>query len=109
PSTRACIGPAWNSLERYEEGTTALLHYTDMPTQPWVCAGHPLGHLWVRDLLEAVEEGFIAREEVEEHVKRGWARPTLLAQVDRGEVHADRLPARLRTADDEFVAPFEGL
>src|SRR5881394_780918 len=33
---RAGIDPRWNSLEQYREGETALLHYTDMPTQPWV-------------------------------------------------------------------------
>ena len=106
-SIRASIDPAWNSLERYEEGVTALLHYTDMPTQPWVVAGHPFGHLWVGDLLEAIEEGFVAREEVEEHVTRGWVRPSLLHQIDRRQSDARELPARLRAADDDFVAPYE--
>jgi hypothetical protein len=104
---RACIDPAWNRLERYEEGVTALLHYTDMPTQPWVFAAHPFGHLWVRDLLEAIEAGVVAREEVEEHVERGWVRPTLLHQIDKREPEAGRLPARLRAADDAFEAPYQ--
>jgi hypothetical protein len=106
-SIRAGIDPAWNSLERYEEGVTALLHYTDMPTQPWVFADHPLGHLWVRDLLEAIEEGFVARDEVAEHVARGWVRPSLLHQIDRRQCDAGELPARLRAADDGFRAPYQ--
>jgi hypothetical protein len=103
---RAGIDPAWNSLERYEEGVTALLHYTDMPTQPWVHAEHPLGHLWVRDLMDAIEDGFIGRAEVEEHVERGWVRPTLLHQIDKREPDAAKLPARLRADDDGYEAPY---
>lgn len=30
----------WNSLECYEPGKTNLIHYTDMPTQPWVSANN---------------------------------------------------------------------
>jgi hypothetical protein len=108
-SIRACIDPAWNSLERYEEGVTALLHYTDMPTQPWVGADHPFGHLWVRDLIEAIERGFVTRDEVEEHVERGWVRPTLLRQIDKHEPDAGQLPARVRAEDDAFAAPYQKL
>src|SRR5256885_8106863 len=33
---RASINPAWNSLERFQKGKTALLHYTNMACQPWL-------------------------------------------------------------------------
>jgi len=58
-SIRPDIDPSWNSLERYQAGVTGLVHYTDMPTQPWVSSGNPLGYLWVRDLIEAVDAGAI--------------------------------------------------
>jgi hypothetical protein len=104
---RDSIDPIWNSLERYEENVTALLHYTDMHTQPWVTLANPLGHLWVRDLLQAVESGFVTRDEIAEHVDRGWVRPSLLHQVDRREADARQLPARVCAADAEFHAPYE--
>jgi len=103
---RAAIDPAWNSLERHEEGRTALLHYTDMPTQPWISARNPLGHLWVRDLVEAIDEGFISRAEVQEEADQGHLRPSLLYQIDRRHLDSTTLPARVLEQDDHYVAPY---
>lgn len=64
----------WNSLDYYEKDHTSLLHYTDMGTQPWKFGGHPLQHLWVDHLREAVESGFIDKELYEEHVSLGYIR-----------------------------------
>jgi hypothetical protein len=72
-----------------------------------VVADHPFGHLWVSDLLEAIEEGAVAREELEEHVARGWVRPTLLHQIDKREPDAAKLGPRLRAADDDYRAPYQ--
>jgi hypothetical protein len=104
---RAAIDPRWNSLERYEEGVTALLHYTDMNTQPWIYAAHRLGHLWMRDLLAAVDEGFITRDEVQSHVARGFVRPSLVYQLDHRLEDAGRLPAEGRSLDDGYIAPYQ--
>lgn len=103
---RAYLDSSWNSLERYEEGKTALLHYTDMPTQPWISVGNRLGQLWVRDLLEAIDAGVIARAEVQEHVDLGYVRPSLLYQVDQRHPDSTTLPARVRAEDDNYVAPY---
>ncbi|MEE8164153.1 MAG: hypothetical protein V3T64_01150, partial [Myxococcota bacterium] len=81
---RADLDPDWNSLERYDQQTTRLLHYTDMPTQPWIHADNPLGHLWLRDLLEAVALGHIPLSFIEEEVEKGHVRPSLLPQVREG-------------------------
>ncbi len=102
----ASIDPSWNSLETYHEGETALLHYTDMPTQPWVSCDNKNGHLWVRDLLDAIDSGFITRAHVEEHVRTGSVRPSLLLQVDRRVVHAADLLREARAADAAFVPPY---
>jgi hypothetical protein len=104
---RADLDPAWNSLERYEEGKTALLHYTDMPTQPWISAVNRLGHLWVGDLLEAIEAGVITRAEVQAQVVLGHVRPSLLYQVDQRHPDSTTLPARVRAEDDDYVAPYK--
>jgi hypothetical protein len=106
---RAAIDPAWNSLERYEEGKTALLHYTDMPTQPWVSTDNPNGTLWVRDLRRAVATGFIPREFVEEHVRKGFVRPSLLHQLEQRLDDARQLSAKARALDANFIPPYKAM
>ncbi len=106
---RAALDPAWNALDRYLPGRTALLHYTDMASQPWVCATHPLGRLWVRALRRAVAEGAITRAFVEDCVARGDVRPSLLHQLDAGLDDGLLLPAPARAADAAFVPPYRSL
>jgi hypothetical protein len=103
---RADIGPEWNSLERFEEGKTALVHYTDMNTQPWVSTTNPLGYLWMRDLFEAIDCGFLSREFVADHVARGYVRPSLLDQIDRRVEDPVLLPGAIKAKDRSFQAPF---
>ena len=106
-SHRADIPPEWNSLERFEEGRTGLLHYTDMTKQPWISAANPRGYLWVRGLLEAVESGFISRDYVEEHVRLGYVRPSLLVQLDERKEEPATLSRAARALDDGYVAPYQ--
>lgn len=104
---RAAIDPSWNSLERYVDGETGLLHYTDMPTQPWVSMDNPHGYLWMRDLRQAVARGFISHAYVEEHVRRAYVRPSLLYQLDHGVDDARQLPQNARRLDADFTAPYK--
>jgi hypothetical protein len=108
-SIRADIPGRWNSLETYREGETALLHYTDMRTQPWVYAAHPYSHLWVQDLLEAIDLGFIKRREVAEHVERGWIRPSLMWQIENRQIDGVLLPKSVRKLDRQFRPPYMGM
>jgi hypothetical protein len=108
-SVRAGINPMWNSLEHYEAGRTALVHYTDVPTQPWVSIANPLGYLWTRDLFEALDTGVITTDLVKDHVARGWVRPSLLYQIDHRFEDSLSLPRRVRAMDASFVAPFRAL
>lgn len=103
----AGIDPDWNSLERYVEGETALLHYTDMPTQPWVSRDNPLGHLWIRDLIAATDEGFIARDYVDEQVRLGVVRPSVRYQLEKRLEDPRQLPSEARALDEGFVAPYQ--
>lgn len=104
---RAAIDPTWNSLERYEPGRTSLLHYTDMTRQPWISRENPLGHLWVHDLIGAVDQGFISRELVEAHVGEGHLRPSLLHQLDHRVEDIAGLPAAALASDAPFVPPYK--
>ncbi len=106
---RADIPPEWNSLERYEEGKTGLLHYTDMDRQPWIATTNPLGYLWARGLFAAVDGGFITREYVSDHVKQGWARPSLLAQLDQRVEEPALLPGPALALDRGYAAPYESM
>jgi hypothetical protein len=104
---RAAIEPHWNSLERYESGTTSLLHYTDMTRQPWVSRDNPLGYLWVRELIEAVDRGFLSRDLVEAHVREEFLRPSLLYQLDHRIEESANLPASALALDARFVPPYK--
>jgi hypothetical protein len=94
PATQkaATLPLGWNDLERYEAQKTALLHYTDMPRQPWLSVVNPLAALWCETLLKAVAEGAIARESVRDSIDLGWARPSLLYQLDYGIADPQQLP-----------------
>lgn len=70
------LPPEWNHLERYEPGTTKLLHYTVIHTQPWKFAGNPLGHLWMAAFEEAVLAGAVPRHEIELCVEKGHVLPS---------------------------------
>jgi len=68
----------WNSLEFYSDGETRLIHYTDMPTQPWVSNKNKNGDLWYQCLREAISEGFIDKEFIFSEIRKGNISPRLL-------------------------------
>ena len=104
-SVRADIDPIWNSLEHFQKGRTALLHYTDMNRQPWLHRYNRNGHLWVGELIEAVESGFIAEDLVREHVARKWVRPSLLMQVSERRARLGTKHLAALCMDRGFVPP----
>jgi hypothetical protein len=99
----------WNSLETFQAGTTHLLHYTDMETQPWLHGPHPLGHLWMRTLIDAVAEGFIDDATIQSHQEKKWVRPSLAYQVRHSVIHYSQLPAQVIKEDEDFSLPYEAL
>jgi hypothetical protein len=104
---RAAIDPSWNSLECYMPGETHLLHYTDMPTQPWVSLKNPNGALWVSALFRAIDAGYITRPYIEDHVRQGYVRPSLLYQVDHRVEESSLLPRSALALDSTFLTPHE--
>lgn len=75
------LPPEWNSLEIYEPGKTGLLHYTDMHLQPWVSRHNPNGEIWEIYLKNAIRDGFITWNEVQDNLKKGFIRPSLVWQM----------------------------
>ncbi len=73
----------WNSLERFDPGRTSLIHYTDMPTQPWISHANPNGGLWYAAMAEALDEGFIDPDEVSDALARGHISPNLPDWIGR--------------------------
>ncbi len=103
------IPPKWNSLEHYHAGQTALVHYTDMNTQPWISRDNPLESIWVNCLMRAVKVGFISMEEVHREAHSGHIRPSLLAQIECGIDSSRELAREARRLDNGFVAPYKAL
>jgi hypothetical protein len=106
---RANIDPAWNALERFSERETALLHFTDMSTQPWISKENPLGYLWTRDLIEAIDAGVISADFVRQEVSFGHVRPSLIYQVENHLEDGLLLPRGARGMDGHFVPPYRAL
>jgi len=106
---RADIDPGWNALEWFSARETALLHFTDMTTQPWVSQENSLGYLWAADLIEAVEAGAITMDFLGREVAAGHVRPSLLYQVEKRMEDSLLLPRQARRLDQNFVAPYRSL
>src|SRR6185295_6454402 len=92
-AVRDSLPPDWNSLEEYAPDRTGLIHYTDMPTQPWVSRKNRNGELWVSQLREAMDSGYIKPEEVEQAIAAGYIRPSLLWELKS----ARRLPRMMNS------------
>jgi Glycosyl transferase family 8 len=67
----------WNALEYFEPGKTKLLHYTVVPTQPWLSNDNPLEHLWTSQFAEALVAGAISAEDVQQAIVKGYIKPSL--------------------------------
>lgn len=70
----------WNSLERLSD-ETSLIHYTEMPTQPWVYAANPNGWIWVDELRAMLADGQLPLDRIRQDVDAGFARPSLLEEL----------------------------
>ncbi len=101
----ATLPPGWNELECYTPGHSALVHYTDMPRQPWLSVVNPYASLWCDVLLTAISEGAITRETVCDSVDKGWVRPSLLYQVDKGIADPQQIPTEVLRRDAHTFTP----
>ncbi len=106
---RADINLEWNALERFSARETALLHFTDMSTQPWVSQENPLGYLWTGDLIEAIDAGAVSVDFVKQEVANGHVRPSLSCQVENRISDSLLLPRGARRLDAKFIPPYRSL
>jgi hypothetical protein len=90
---RPVISPGWK-----------VLYYPADGSEPWIARDHPQGHLWVRDLLDAIAHNHLAAEVVAQQVALGHVRPSLLYQVEHGIEEPLLLPRRARQLDRAFDA-----
>lgn len=75
----------WNSLEYFDENTR-LIHYTDMGTQPWVSTNNPNGHLWFAEVRRMLVDGRLDWATLEQEVRLGYFRPSLLREIRYGHL-----------------------
>lgn len=106
---RADLDPGWNSFDEYVPGTTALLHYTVMHTQPWISTRHRQLDLWMVALMRAVRAGRVSPDLVREQAEKGFVRPSLVYQVEHGIADIARVPPEILRKDRHFVAPYRRL
>lgn len=74
------IPRSWNSMDYWDESVD-LIHYTNVPTQPWVSVDNPYGYIWVNYLKEIIQEGSISLQEIEQEIHLGYIRPSLLLEL----------------------------
>ncbi len=67
----------WNGLEAADE-TTKILHYTNVPTQPWKVPGNPLAPIFLRELRQTLDDQVVTREAVEAEIAKGHLYPDIL-------------------------------
>lgn len=77
----------WNAMDYWDE-TVSLLHYTNVPTQPWVCVDNPYGHVWVDNVKRIIKSRKDSFRMLEEQVEKGYFRPSLMEEL-HGETCRD--------------------
>lgn len=92
----------WNSLEHYEPGKTGLIHYTDMPTQPWVNVENRNGWLFTNEIRRMLADETITMKEILGEIELGFIRPsfrTELKKLDDSREMTDELREAFRKED----------
>ncbi|RYD85900.1 MAG: glycosyl transferase [Verrucomicrobiaceae bacterium] len=74
----------WNSLEHFDSAT-ALLHYTDMQTQPWVSPLNKNGWLWREEVRLMLENGSITLDDLKREETLGYLRPSFLEELKQAK------------------------
>ncbi|MBY0549074.1 MAG: hypothetical protein K2W95_17505 [Candidatus Obscuribacterales bacterium] len=99
----ARIPPTWNFLDKYVPGTTALIHYTNMHSQPWLSRENDAAAVWFQHLREAVLSGGLTYDEVEREVRSGNVRPSLLSQLEMCIDNPSQLSNNCLALDNDYI------
>jgi hypothetical protein len=95
------IDATWTPRQQYDPGT-AIMNFEDPASQPWMSTQSIFGYLWVEELLQGVDDGFVPTELIVEEIAKGNVRPSLLWQIEKKVVDPLLVPARVRARDDTF-------
>ena len=71
----------WNHLDHYN-AETKLLHYTNVPTQPWKRGGHPHRDVFLKELNHALHDGALMVKEVVREIEAGHIYPEILEDME---------------------------
>jgi hypothetical protein len=93
------LPPEWNHLEHFEPGSTKLLHYTIVPTQPWKNDENPLRGIWEESFVRAWEEGAIEPELLDRQIRKGHVKKSLRSLVSPLPEAAPRAPGSVLEAE----------
>jgi hypothetical protein len=93
------LPPEWNHLEHFEPGSTKLLHYTVVPTQPWKNDENPLRGIWEEAFVRAWEEGAIEPELLDWQIRKGHVKKSLLSLVSPLPEATPRTPGSVLEAE----------
>ncbi len=103
---RYAVPFCWNSMEYYAPDETALIHYTDMATQPWVYAQNEYGKLWLQEVRLMLKNGSLTRSQLKTEIDLGHFRPSLMLDLQWGHRIPDSLKPQfqklLRLLDKPF-------
>lgn len=67
----------WNHLDQ-ADATTKIIHYTEVPTQPWKTAGHPHADIFLKEMKSAMQEGRVSADRLKAEIDAGHVYPSLL-------------------------------
>ena len=81
---RGNLPTVFNDLDHYAPGRTKILHYTDLPNQPWKKPGHPYESVFRRALREAYAAGAVRLETVQTAVDEGHVHSSMVAWCQDG-------------------------
>lgn len=75
------LDPTWNDFDHYDK-KTKIIHYTNVPTQPWKKGGHPYRGAFLSELSACLEEGSITKELVQEEIEKKHIYPEILKDME---------------------------
>lgn len=71
----------WNDLDHWDENTK-LIHYTNVPTQPWKVPGHPFAFVFLREMKSALENKVITPDDVKREIAAGHIYANILQDAE---------------------------
>jgi hypothetical protein len=59
-----------------------LIHYTNVPTQPWKKAGHPYRGAFLKELKAALDDKTVTVDDVKREIEAKHIYPTILNDME---------------------------